>query len=159
MVVTFYFSLKYKFEKGNGWWNSIKNQWWPNVIEGEVASIGQLPLMSITTLISKTKFILLLPFCWQVFTDISKGLFRSVCVHAQSLQLCPTLCDPTDVARQDPLSMGFSRQEYWSGVPCPPPRDTTWGSNPHLLSLLHCRWIFYPLSQTGKPPLFMQIKL
>ena len=27
------------------------------------------------------------------------------------------------VAHQAPLSMGFSRQGYWSGLPCPPPRD------------------------------------
>ena len=27
------------------------------------------------------------------------------------------------VAHQAPLSMGFSRQEHWSGLPCPPPRD------------------------------------
>ena len=27
------------------------------------------------------------------------------------------------VARQAPLSMGFSRQEYWNGLPCPPPGD------------------------------------
>ena len=27
------------------------------------------------------------------------------------------------VARQTPLSMGFSRQEYLSGLPCPPPGD------------------------------------
>ena len=27
------------------------------------------------------------------------------------------------VARQAPLSMGVSRQEYWSGLPCPPPGD------------------------------------
>ena len=27
------------------------------------------------------------------------------------------------VARQVPLSMGFSRQEFWSGLPCPPPGD------------------------------------
>ena len=27
------------------------------------------------------------------------------------------------VACQPPLSMGFSRQEHWSGLPCPPPRD------------------------------------
>ena len=27
------------------------------------------------------------------------------------------------VAHQGPLSMGFSRQEYWSGLPCPPPGD------------------------------------
>ena len=33
-------------------------------------------------------------------------------MHAKSLQMCPTLCNP--VACQVPLSMGFSRQEYWS---------------------------------------------
>ena len=27
------------------------------------------------------------------------------------------------VGHQAPLSMGFSRQEYWSGLPCPPPGD------------------------------------
>ena len=27
------------------------------------------------------------------------------------------------IAHQTPLSMGFSRQEYWSGLPCPPPGD------------------------------------
>ena len=30
---------------------------------------------------------------------------------------------PGTVAHQDPLSMGFSRQEYWSELPCPPPGD------------------------------------
>ena len=30
---------------------------------------------------------------------------------------------PWTVAYQAPLSMGFSRQEYWSGLPCPPPGD------------------------------------
>ena len=34
-------------------------------------------------------------------------------------QSCLTLCDPWTVARQAPLSMGFSRQEYWSGFPFP----------------------------------------
>ena len=43
---------------------------------------------------------------------------------AKSLQSCPTLCDPMDcTALQAPLSMGFSGQEYWSGLPCPPPGD------------------------------------
>jgi len=42
-------------------------------------------------------------------------------VRAQSLQSLPTLCDPWTVARQAPLFMGFSRQEYWSRLPCPPP--------------------------------------
>ena len=35
---------------------------------------------------------------------------------------CPTLCDPMD-GSQVPLSMGFSRQEIWSGRPFPSPRD------------------------------------
>ena len=38
-------------------------------------------------------------------------------------QSCLTLCDPWTVALQAPLSMGFSRQEYWSGLPCSPPGD------------------------------------
>ena len=45
----------------------------------------------------------------------------TLCLHAKSLQSCPTLCDPMNVACQAPLSMGFSRQEYWSGLPCPLP--------------------------------------
>ena len=44
-------------------------------------------------------------------------------MSAKSLQLCLTLCDPVDCSPQAPLSMGFSRQEYWSGLPCPPPGD------------------------------------
>ena len=38
-------------------------------------------------------------------------------------KLCPTLAIPWTVARQAPLSMGFSRQEYWSGLPFPSPGD------------------------------------
>ena len=34
---------------------------------------------------------------------------------------CPTLVAPWTVARQAPLSMEFSRQEYWSGLPFPSP--------------------------------------
>ena len=47
-------------------------------------------------------------------------------VHARMLscfsyvQLFVTLWT---IAQQDPLSKGFSRQEYWSGFPCPPPGD------------------------------------
>ena len=39
-------------------------------------------------------------------------------------QLCPTLCDPMDRgAHQAPRSIGFSRQDYQSGLPCLPSRD------------------------------------
>ena len=36
---------------------------------------------------------------------------------------CPTLVTPWTIARQAPLSMGFSRQEYWSWLPFPFPGD------------------------------------
>ena len=46
-------------------------------------------------------------------------------MYSKLLQLCLTLCDPYGpyVAHQTPLSMGFSRQEYWSRLMCPPPGD------------------------------------
>ena len=76
-----------------------------------------------------------------------------MCMHAKSLQLCPTLCDPMDTcvhskslqsyltpsdamdhSLQARLSVGFS------GLPCPPPRNfPTEGLNPCLLHLLRCQ--------------------
>ena len=59
-------------------------------------------------------------------------------VHAQS---CPPLCDSTDCS-QVPLSMEFSRQEYWSELPFPPPGDLPHpGIEPSSLALagiLYC---------------------
>ena len=43
--------------------------------------------------------------------------------ESEVAQSCPTLCDPWTVAHQAPPSMGFSRQEYWSGLPFPSPGD------------------------------------
>ena len=43
--------------------------------------------------------------------------------ESEVTQSCPTLCDPWAVAHQAPPSMGFSRQEYWSGLPFPSPGD------------------------------------
>ena len=41
---------------------------------------------------------------------------------AKSLQSCPTLCDPPQMAaHQAPPSLRFSRQEHWSGLPFPSP--------------------------------------
>ena len=40
--------------------------------------------------------------------------------HFSHVQLFAT---PWTIAHQAPLSMGFSKQEYWSGFPCPPPGD------------------------------------
>ena len=40
----------------------------------------------------------------------------SLCRHAKALQSCPTRCDLMDCSHQASLSMGFSRQEHWSGL-------------------------------------------
>ena len=63
------------------------------------------------------------------------------CVCARSLQSCLTLYNLRDCSPPGSLSMGFSRQEYWSGLPCPPPGDPP---NPGTkLRLLHCKQILY----------------
>ena len=54
-----------------------------------------------------------------------------------------------NIALQVPLSMGFFRQEYWSGLPSHPPGDCP---NQGLkLSMLHYRQILYCLSDQGSP--------
>ena len=50
--------------------------------------------------------------------------------------------DPMDcLAHQAPLSMAFSRQDYWSGLPLPAAGIfATHGLSPHLSRLLQCTW-------------------
>ena len=52
--------------------------------------------------------------------------FPEICSHWSSMaalvgQSCPALCDPMDCSPPVSSVRGFSRQEYWSGLPCPPP--------------------------------------
>ena len=52
------------------------------------------------------------------------GFVFAAAAAAKSLQSCPTLCDPIDGSPPAaPLSLGFSRQEHWSGLPFPSPGD------------------------------------
>ena len=48
---------------------------------------------------------------------------KRLCLRVKSFQSCQILCDLWTVAHQAPLSVGFSRQEHWSGLPFPPPGD------------------------------------
>ena len=83
-------------------------------------------------------------YCWSLaWRILTITLLACVCMccYFSHVQLFETLWI---VARQAPLSMGFSRQEYWSGLPCPPPGHIPdQGSNPCLLHLPHCRQILY----------------
>ena len=57
------------------------------------------------------------PCTW--LSPSSPGTHQSLPVYDCSVMSnCAT---PQTVARQAPLSMGFSRQEHWGGLPCPPP--------------------------------------
>ena len=78
-------------------------------------------------------------------------------MHAKLLQGCLILCNPMDCTHQGPLFMGFSRQEYWSGWPCPPPGDPP---DPEIepaspMSLALAGEFFTP-STTGEDPFLGQ---
>ena len=52
---------------------------------------------------------------------IAFSLWESAAAAAKSLQSYPTLCDPIDSSPPGSQSLGFSRQEHWSGFPFPSP--------------------------------------
>ena len=70
-------------------------------------------------------------------------------------KLCPTLVNPWTEARQAPLSVGFSRQEYWSGLPFPSPGDISLtGMGPRSPAL---QANSLPTELRGKPPFYSVI--
>ena len=54
------------------------------------------------------------------YQRLGNHLCACVLSHISRVQLCAT---SWTIAHQAPLSMGFPRQEYWSGLPCPSPGD------------------------------------
>ena len=55
------------------------------------------------------------------------------------------------IAHQAPLSMGFSRQEYWSGLPCPPPGDLpNLGIKPCIVNISCITGGFFTTEPLGK---------
>ena len=81
--------------------------------------------------------------CIQVlFVDIGKG-------KGLVAKSCPTLATPWTIACQSPLSMGFSRQDHWSGSPFPSPGDLSdLGIEPRSPAL---QADFLPTEPQGKP--------
>ena len=64
---------------------------------------------------------------FQIGKGVSQGCILSPCLlnlyAVWCWWSCPTIATPWTVAWQAPLSMGFSRQDYWSGLPFPSPGD------------------------------------
>ena len=57
-----------------------------------------------------------------MLTQSKIGMPSQIFVHHICLSSVCFFATPWTVAHQTPLSMGFFRQEYWSGLPCPPSR-------------------------------------
>ena len=75
-------------------------------------------------------------------------------------QLYPTFCDPWTVAHQDPLSMEFSRQEYWNWLPSCTPRDLPDPGDQTGVSCLSCNGrqiFFFTTEPPGKPKCLFKI--
>ena len=60
-----------------------------------------------------------------------------VCV-CESLSHVQLFVTPWTVARQAPLSMGFSRREHWNGLPCPPPGESSQPRDQTCVSYVSC---------------------
>ena len=79
----------------------------------------------------------------------SCSLCAGVLSHFSCAQLLGTLWT---IAHQAPLSMGFSRQECWNGLPCPPPRDLPHpGIKPRSLMSPALADRFFTTRPPGKP--------
>ena len=97
-------------------------------------------------------------FLWMLHSDY----FLLLCF--QVLFLCDTVCaqllsrvwsfaTPWTVARQAPLSMGFPRQEYWSGLPFPSPGGSSWPRDRTRISYVSCiASEFFTTSTTWEAP-------
>ena len=98
---------------------------------------------------------------YNLWSIVNTGFFRVMCVCVCVCVVCVCACAlspvwlftmPWTLACQAPLSMGFSRQEYWSGLPCPPPGDLP---NPGMEPRSHVSCIsrgFFISSVTWKVP-------
>ena len=66
---------------------------------------------------------------------------------------CPALVVSWTVACQAPLSIGFSRQEYWSGLPFPSPGESSWPRNRTPVSCIAGRFFTNWAMREASPPL------
>ena len=71
------------------------------------------------------------------FTDF---IGSGAAAAAKSRQLCPTLCDPIDGLPPGAPSLGFSRQEHWSGLPFPSPTHESEKWKWSRLVVFDCLW-------------------
>ena len=98
--------------QGSDFFFFLRSCWWQDkeYIECEADAIIQVGLIQVDAAGIERRIL-------EEYLCVCVCVYVCVCV----LKLCPTLCDPMDCSHQAPLYMGYSRQEYWSGLPLPPP--------------------------------------
>ena len=76
-----------------------------------------------------------------------------VCLCVKSLSHVQLFVTPWTVAHQAPLSMAVSRQEYWNGLPFPPPGDLPDPGVDPVSTYFSCigRWVLYHLGHQRSP--------
>ena len=75
--------------------------------------------------------------------EILSAYYLPACLHAQSFSRVQLFVTLWIVALQAPLSVGFSRQENWSGLPFPPPGDLPNPKTEPVSPALAGRWMLY----------------
>ena len=97
-------------------------------------------------------------FLWVIFYKANTCVCVCKCVCACSVM--PDSAAPWTIAYQAPLSMGFSRQEYWSGLPWPPSGDfPNPGIESKSLCLLHWQGDSLPTESSPSPCISLAISL
>jgi len=82
------------------------------------------------------------------------------CMYVQLLSHVQLFAIPWTVAHEAPLSIGLSQQEYWSGLPFPPPGDQpNAGIKPTSPMALTLGGGFFTTEPLGRPPRYMNIHI
>ena len=116
-------------------WNAIISTFIKSLLTQKWERSYQLRCWAVAYL--KYMCLLSWPFCSLYDFGISRKQYKWECPLLSHIRFFVT---PWTIAHQAPLSMGFSRQEYWSGLPFPSPGNLP---NPGLnLCLLHCGRFF-----------------
>ena len=132
---------------------NLKTWTWVPAFTGYM-TLGNLTFLSLVSLQGKMEIRMIIPIQWSLGEDkrrsISEaGEWQARLSSFSCVWLCATL---GTIVHQAPLSMGFSRQEYWAELPCPPPGNLP---NPGIepTSLVSPSWagVFFSSLETWKP--------
>ena len=114
--------------------DQFQNQRWPIFKLGKEKKKDTILLENIQV---KLKTIISWIWAFQVFCWLKMVFICKPWVHAKLLQPCLTLCNPMDCSLPG-SSVHSPSQEYWSGLPGPTPRESSWSRDQTHVSYVSC---------------------